>query len=98
MSLKAVSKKLQKTRLFSDGQKVDLFVKLAEASDEDIAKLEEGIDAFDRAYEKAMNRRSKEALKALETVLSDMSPEEKQRNQDTIDEIVMGIALLQPSN
>ena len=43
--------------MFSDAQKVSLLVQLADASEEDKRKLEEGIDAFDREYKATMEKR-----------------------------------------
>lgn len=93
-----IHKKIQATRLFSDAQKVQLLVQLADASEEDKAKLEEGIDAFDREYKEAMGKRGEEILELLTTIMKDMPEEERKKNQDTIDEIVMGTAILQPIN
>jgi len=96
MTLANLSKKIQQTRLFSDAQKVDLLVKLNEASAEDVKKLEAGIDVFDREYKEAIDKRSKEILELLASLLKDMSAEEKKKHQEAIDEMVMGMALLQP--
>lgn len=91
-----IHKKIQKTRLFSDAQKVQLLVQLADASEEDKWKLEAGIDAFDKEYKEAMEKRGEEILELLTTIMNDMPEEERKKNQDTIDEIVMGTAILQP--
>lgn len=96
ISKSMIHKKIQQTRLFSDAQKVNLLVQLTDASKEDKQKLEEGIDAFDREYKAAMERRGEEVLELLTTIMKDMPEEERKKNQDTIDEIVMGTALLQP--
>ena len=93
-----IHKKIQATRLFSDAQKVQLLVQLADASQEDKQKLEEGIDAFDREYTDTMGKRGEEILELLTTIMKDMPEEERKKNQDTIDEIVMGTAILQPIN
>ena len=91
-----IHKKIQQTRLFSDAQKVSLLVQLADASEEDRQKLEEGIDAFDREYKASMEKRGEEVLELLTTLMKNMSEDERKKNQDTIDEVVMGTALLQP--
>lgn len=96
MNLKGVSKKIQQTRLFSDAQKVELLVKLQEASREDVKKLESGIDVFDQEYKVAIEKRSREILELMGELLHDKTPEEKKKYQDAIDEVVMGLALLQP--
>lgn len=98
ISKSMIHKKIQATRLFSDAQKVQLLVQLADASEEDKKKLEEGIDAFDREYKDAMGKRGEEILELLTTIMKDMPEEERKKNQDTIDEIVMGTAILQPIN
>ena len=81
--------------MFSDAQKVSLLVQLADASEEDKRKLEEGIDAFDREYKATMEKRGEEVLELLTTIMKDMPEEERKKNQDTIDDIVMGTAILQ---
>ncbi len=93
-----VRRKIQKTRLFSDPQKVELLVKLEGASDEDVRKLEEGIDAFDREYGKAMEKRGAEIRERLAAILKDMPEDERNKNQEAIDEVLMGTALLKPAN
>lgn len=98
ISKSMIHKKIQQTRLFSDAQKVSLLVQLTDASKEDKQKLEDGIDAFDREYKATMERRGEEVLELLTTIMKDMPEEERKKNQDTIDEIVMGTALLQPIN
>ncbi|MEK7533520.1 MAG: hypothetical protein AAB542_03740 [Patescibacteria group bacterium] len=94
-SKQMIHKKIQQTRLFSDAQKVSLLVQLADASEEDKRKLEEGIDAFDREYKATMEKRGEEVLELLTTIMKDMPEEERKKNQDTIDDIVMGTAILQ---
>lgn len=96
-SKQMIHKKIQATRLFSDAQKVDLLVHLADASEEDVHKLEEGIDAFDREYKASMEKRGEEILELLTSLTKDMSDDELKKNQDTIDDIVMGAAILQPA-
>ncbi len=97
MTLKSmIHKKIQQTRLFSDAQKVNLLVQLADASEDDTRKLEEGIDAFDCEYKDTMEKRGEEILALLTTIMKDMPEDEKKKNQDVIDEIVMGAAILQP--
>lgn len=96
MTLKSmIHKKIQQTRLFSDAQKVRLLVQLADASKEDKQKLEEGIDAFDREYKTSMEKRGEEILERLSDFVKDMPEEDRKKNQDTIDDIVMGTAILQ---
>lgn len=90
-----IHKKIQQTRLFSDAQKVSLLVRLADASEEDTRKLGEGIDAFDREYKASMEKRGEEILELITTLMKDMSEEDRKKNQDTIDDIVMGTAILQ---
>ena len=98
MRLKEVSQKLKKTRLFSDAQKVQLFALLSEASEEDLSKLEAGIDVFDAQYASSIAKHSKEIMRALITIMKDMPEEERGRFQDEIDDITMGLALLEPAN
>ena len=69
MNLKQLRNKNTKTRLFSDPQKIDLLVKLEDASEADQQKLEAGIDVFDREYEKRMAKRKEE----MQVLLGDMS-------------------------
>lgn len=94
MNLKQVRTKIEKTRLFSDPQKIELFVKLDEANEEDQKKLEAGIDIFDREYEKRMAKRKKEMHTLLGEMVEDMTEEEAKLNQDAIAEIVVGMGLL----
>ena len=94
--MKSLTKKIQKTRLFSDAQKVELLVKLEEASEVDKKKLEAGIDTFDREYTLAMTKHKAQIQSILGHALKDMSEEEKKSNQDAIDEIKLGLAFLDP--
>lgn len=94
----SLTKKIQKTRLFSDPQKVDLLVKLEEASEADKRKLEAGIDTFDREYERAVKKHSAQIQSILGHAVKDMSEEERKANQDAIDEIKLGLAFLEPAN
>lgn len=89
-----LNKKIQATRLFSDPQKVDLLVKLEDASEEDKKKLEAGIDAFDQAYAKAVVKHSAQIRSILGHAVKDMPEEEKKLNQDAIDELKLGLAFL----
>ncbi|MEK7577694.1 MAG: hypothetical protein AAB492_03730 [Patescibacteria group bacterium] len=94
MNLKQLRNTIQTTRLFSDAQKVDLLVKLDEASLEDQTKLEAGIDVFDREYEKRMAKRKEEMQALLGEMVEGMTEEEATLNQQAIAEIVVGMGLL----
>ncbi len=94
MNLKQLRNKIQKTRLFSDPQKIDLLVKLEDASEADQQKLEAGIDVFDREYEKRMAKRKEEMQVLLGDMVEDMTDEEAKVNQKAIAEIVVGMSLL----
>lgn len=91
-----LSKKIQQTRLFSDPQKVEIFVALETANDEDKKKLEAGIDAFDEAYVKAVVKHSAQIRSILGHALKDMTEEEKEQNSDAIQEMQLGLAFLTP--
>lgn len=95
--MKNLCKKIQHTRLFSDAQKVKLLVELEDASKEARLKLEEGIDTFDREYASVLKKRGAEISTLLTTIMKDMPEEERKKNQDAIDEVVMGFSLLQPA-
>jgi len=94
MNLKQVRTKIQKTRLFSDFQKIELLVKLEEASEEDQKKLEAGIDVFNREYETRMAKRKEEMQALLGEMVEDMTEDEARLNQEAIAEIVVGLNLL----
>ncbi len=98
MNLKVLSRKLKNTRLFSDTQKVELFALFPDASEEDARKLEEGIDAFDAEYGKAIEKQAKQVNAAITELFADMPEDEKAQYQDELDEIGMGLALLQPAS
>lgn len=98
MNLKGISRKIQHTKLFSDAHKVELFAMLPEASKEDITKLEKGIDAFDREYERTIQVHTREISMLLKDMFKRMSNEEKEKYQDAVDELGMGLALLQPAS
>lgn len=98
MNLKGISQKIQHTRLFSDAQKVQLLAMLPEASEEDIAKLEQGIDAFDREYALTIDKNTKKMARLLADMFKDSPDEEKKRYAGAVDEISMGLALLQPAS
>lgn len=92
--MKNLTKKIQDTKLFSDAQKVDLLVKLQDASEEDKMKLEAGIDIFDAEYAKAVAKHSAQIRSILGHAVKDMSEEERNENQVAIDEIKLGLAFL----
>lgn len=94
MTSKWIAKKIQKTKLFSDSQKVDIFVALEGASEADKQKLEAGIDAFDREYERSVKKHSAQIQSIIGHAVKDMSEEERKQNQDAIDEIKLGLAFL----
>lgn len=98
MNLKAVSKKIRFTRLFSDAQKVEILSMLPEASKDDVGKLEAGIDAFDKQFKATIEKRSREIMSLLTDLMKDMPEEEKKKHREAIDEITMGLALIQPVN
>lgn len=91
-----LSKKIQQTRLFSDPQKVEIFVALETATDEDKKKLEAGIDAFDHAYAKTVAKHRVQIESILGTAMKDMTEEEKKLNGDAIQEMKLGLAFLTP--
>jgi hypothetical protein len=93
--MKSLVKKLQATKLFSDAQKVEIFALLEDASAEDKKKLEEGIDAFDMAYAKAVTKHTAQIQSVLGHMENDMTVEEREQNQDAIDQIKLGLAVLQ---
>jgi len=95
--LKSLAKKIKDTRLFSDPQKVELLSLLEDSSAEDKKKLEAGIDAFDREYAKAVSKHTAQIQSVLGHALKDMTEEERKHNQDAIDELKMGLTLLQPA-
>lgn len=94
MNLKQVRNKIAQTRLFSDAQKVELLVKLDDASETDQKKLEAGIDVFDREYEKRMAKRKAEMQALLGEMVDGMTDEEAKHNQEAIAEMVVGLGLL----
>lgn len=94
MNLKQVRKKIQQTRLFSDAQKVELLVRLDDASETDQKKLEAGIDVFDREYEKRMAKRKEEMHALLGEMVETMTDDEAKANQESIAEMVVGLGLL----
>ncbi len=94
MNLKQLRNTIQKTRLFSDAQKVDLLVKLDDASEADQKKLEAGIDVFDHEYTKRMAKRKTEMQALLGEMVEGMTEEEAKLNQEAIAEIVVGMGLL----
>ena len=94
MNLKLLRNTIQQTRLFSDTQKVELLVKLDDASEIDQKKLEAGIEVFYREYEKRMGRRKDEMQVLLGDMVENMTNEEAKLNQEAIAEIVLGLRLL----
>lgn len=92
--MKSLTKKIQTTKLFSDAQKVALFAALDDASDADKQKLEEGIDAFDTSYAKAVSKHSATIRSVLGHIVKDMSEEEKSFNTEAIDAVKLGLAYL----
>lgn len=96
--MQSLCKKIQKTRLFSDPQKVDLLVALEDASEADKQKLEAGIDAFDREYARSVKKHSAQIQSIIGHAVKDMTEEERKLNQDAIDEIKLGLAFLSPLN
>lgn len=92
--MQSLFKKIQLTKLFSDEQKIELFVQLETASEEDKRKLEAGIDVFDREYKKAVTKHTAQIKSILGHAVKDMTPEERKLNQDALDEIKLGLAFL----
>jgi hypothetical protein len=97
MTSKWIHNKIQKTRLFSDAQKVELLVELEHASEADVQKLEAGIDAFDAAYAKAVAKHGAQIHSVLGHAVKDMDEEEKKKNSEAIEEIKLGLAFLTPT-
>jgi hypothetical protein len=89
-----IYKKIQQTKLFSDSQKVELLVKLVDATEADRTKLEAGIDAFDARYAQAVATGTQKVKSVLGHVLKDMNPEDKAENQDALDQLSLGLAFL----
>lgn len=96
--LKSLTKKIQDTRLFSDAQKVELYVQMESANAEDKKKLEEGIDAFDTEYAKAVAKHTAQIQSVLGHAVKDMSEEEKELNSEAINTIKLGLAFLEPQS
>lgn len=94
MTLNLIRKKIQSTRLFSDPQKIELLVRLENASDEDVRRLEEGIDAFDAAYNTALAMQGQRIKTILDDITAGASADDLRRNQSAIDEVRMGMTLL----
>ena len=94
--MKNLTKKIQKTRLFSDAQKVAIFSMLDDASEADKKKLEAGIDVFDREYATSVKKHAAQIQSILGHAIKDMTEEERKLNQDAIDEIKLGLAFLTP--
>lgn len=94
--MQSLAKKIRDTRLFSDSQKIELLVQLEDASDSDINKLEAGIDVFDHEYSRAVKKHTAQIESILGHAIKDMSEEEKKLNQDALDELKLGLALLTP--
>lgn len=92
--VQSLCKKIQGTRLFSDSQKVDLLVALEEASEADKQKLEAGIDAFEREYERSVKQHSAQIQSIIGHAVKDMTEDERKKNQDAMDEIKLGLAFL----
>lgn len=89
-----ICKKIQETRLFSDTRKIELLVRLSDSSEAEKQALEEGIDAFDAEYKAAVEKHTQQIQSLLGHVLKDMTPEERKKSQDALDEINFGLALL----
>lgn len=98
MNLKGISRKIQHTKLFSDAHKVELLAMLPEATKKDIDKLIKGIDAFDREYARTIKTHTQEMSKLLTDMFKHMSHEEKEKYRDAVDELSMGLAILQPAS
>lgn len=90
-----IRKKIQSTRLFIDTQKIELLVRLPEASEAEKRVLEEGIDTFDREYKAAVTKHTQQIRSFLGHATKDLTPEEKKKHQDALDEIAFGLNLLQ---
>lgn len=71
---------------------------LEESSSDDKKKLEEGIDVFDREYSRAVNKHTAQIESILGHAIKDMSEEERKMNQDALDELKLGLALLTPAS
>ncbi len=89
-----ISKKIQATKLFSDAQKVDVLVALADASEADKAKLEAGIDAFDEQYEKTIAKHTQQIKSILGHALKDAMPEDKKAQEEALQVVTTGLGLL----
>jgi len=89
-----IRKKIQATRLFSDTQKIELLVKLAEASQEDKKKLEEGIDVFDATYGKAVEKHAQQVRSIIGHLRTELSPDERAQQEEVLDAIDLGFDIL----
>lgn len=94
MSDSRIHRKIQATKLFTDAQKVELLVLLADAGDDDKAKLEAGIDAFDTQYAAAITKHTQQIQSILGHVLKDASPEEHKAQEEALQIINTGLGLL----
>jgi hypothetical protein len=94
MNDSTIYKKIQQTKLFSDAQKVEVLVAVADASPEDIAKLEAGIDVFDEQYRNAIEKHVAQIQSLLGHTVKDMTPEEKKEQQAALRTIGTGLGLL----
>jgi hypothetical protein len=94
MNDSTIYKKIQQTKLFSDAQKVEVLVAVADASPEDIAKLEAGIDVFDEQYGNAIAKHVAQIQSLLGHTVKDMTPEEKKEQQAALRTIGTGLGLL----
>jgi len=94
MSDLKINKKIQATKLFTDAQKVDILVALADASDEDKAKLEAGIDAFDQHYSSAIAKHAQQIRSILGHTTKDMPPEEKKQYEEALRVVDVGLGIL----
>lgn len=94
MSDSKIHRKIQATKLFTDAQKVDILVTLAEASDEDKAKLEAGIDAFDQQYVSSIAKHAQQIRSVLGHATKDMSDEEKAQHEAALRTVDVGLGIL----
>ncbi len=89
-----LKKKIQKTKLFSDAQKVSLFADLESLPDHDIAVLLETIDIYDREYDRLVTKLKDELSQELDILKTRGSYASNQAMQDAITRIQLGMRLL----
>lgn len=94
MTGNTVKKKIQKTRLFSDAEKIELLVRLDELTADDQRVLEETIDGFDATYVASVGALKDGVQHGLAALNQDLSEEEKAQTKDAVMATQLGLGLL----